>query len=655
MQRQVLTLDTIPYLIEFRKASEFDIRHVDEFVMLRKYDIMNELAYDKEIMFIKTTDFKKLFSITEDKKISSENRELVFPYINQNYESFSSTIFDFLPNSTPQSLYYRISEDIDTDLKTDYYELLIKSESSYKRYKCECDSIRIYRPHNRTHINSIISVSNLINDIHFHYFCQKYESQQIHVGKEIQFNSNTYYEYIEFYVPSVESLFGQQNVIYNEDLNLYQNQCKVWNGLYYELRNTLINENNKASLRQLIMPFRIEPACSRVNTNCSTCPINLETEDGCILKEIKNQNIKTFITSDTNTDEYKNSEFNYVNTPLVVTLSHYDSIDENSNKYLSLAGISPSSVVLTTDNTFRLSSEITFDKTNRSIISVISKFIYPEVKNSEGKIMNIQEAYFYFNKITDTKAYWEFDEYEEGSFLSGLSDALIESLKFNSSGYVIEMALDNDFDQVFYRQSIGAKEIDDFAFNLNNIFSDWREYPEIIFVRTLFIDKFLSKALSSNTMALTKEKFKYCINNTKNFRVKLNSAETDDKMKTFTFIDKINCTIKKHDVAKEVKINGKTNSTIIYKTVFYKVQDTQNIRLRANVTQTIGINLGEYLSKVADFKLRIDGYEFTESGRNDVYVLFTIPASQIVNTMGKYDIIDAKEDTYITSGNYTVL
>ena len=128
MQRQVLTLDTIPYLIEFRKASEFDIRHVDEFVMLRKYDIMNELAYDKEIMFIKTSDFKKLFSITEDKKISSENRELVFPYINQNYESFSSTIFDFLPNSTPQSLYYRISEDIDTDLKTDYYELLNKSE-----------------------------------------------------------------------------------------------------------------------------------------------------------------------------------------------------------------------------------------------------------------------------------------------------------------------------------------------------------------------------------------------------------------------------------------------------------------------------------------------------------------------------------------------
>lgn len=653
MQRQVLTLDNIPYLVEFRKASELNIKHVDEFIMLRKYDIVNELAYDKEILFINRTTFQKMVSRDEHNNIVIDDHELVFPYINKNFESFSSNIFDFIPNSTPQALYYR-GGSIDTDLKTDYYELLIKSGSEYSRFKCDCDVIRIYRPHNRKQINSIISVSNLINDIHFHYFCQKYESQQINTGGEICFNNNIYYEYIEFFIPSIESLFGSHNVSFNEDLNLYQTQYKVWNGSYYELKTSLINKNNKAFLNNIIMPFKIERACNK-GISCSECPKNFDTENSCVLQNIKNQTIKTFLTTDPESPEYKNSEFNHVNVPLVVTLTHYDSIDENSNKYLSLLGISPSSVILSSDNSFRLSSEITFDKSNRSIISVITKFIYPEIKNSEGEIMNVQEAYFYFNKITDQKAYWEFNDYEDGSFLSGLSEALIESLKFNSSGYVIEMSLDNDFDQVFYRKSVGANEIDDFAFNLNNIFYDWKEYPEIIFVRTLFIDKFLSKALSSNIMALTKEKFKYCINNTKNFRVNLKTNETDNAMKTFTFIDKINCTINKHDVAKEVKINGKTNSTIIYKTIFYKVQDVQNIRLRTNVTQNIGVNLSEYLSKVSNFKINIDGYEFVESGRNDIYVLFTIPASQLVNTMGKYDIVDAKDDTYITSGNYTII
>lgn len=650
MQRQILTLDNIPYLIEYRYASESVIKHICEFIMLRKYDIMNDLAYDKEIMFIQKDIYKSMFTKDDNGSIK-QNQNLVFPYINKDYESFTSNIFNFLPNSTPKTLIYRESEDVNIDLKTDYYELLIKGkDDNYIRHKIECDVIRIYRPHNRKHIDSIISVSNLINDIHFHYFCQKYNEQEIHVGTEIKYNNNVYYEYIEFYVPSVESIFGQQDLIYNEDLNLYQSQSKYWNGLYYELKNTLLNDDNKALIKQLIMPFRIEPACSRTD-DCKFCPIAL-SEEGCKLQDIKNQNVKTFTVYDLDSTEYKNSEYNFVNTPLVVTLTHYDKLDENSNKYLSLEGISPSSIVLHTENEFRIKSRIDFDKSNRSIISVISEFDYPKITNADGNLMNVQEAYFYFNKITDKNDYWNFEDYDDEIFLTGLSDALIESLKFNSAGYVIEMSLNTKFDQVFYRQSIGAKEIDDFTFNLDNIFSDWKEYPEVIFIRTLFIDKFLSKVMTSNLMVLTKEKFKYCINNTTNYRVKFLDNES---MKTFTFIDKINCTIKKHDVAKEVKINGNSNSTIIYKTVFYKVQDSQNIRLRASVTQNIGINLGEYLSKVSDFKLRIDGYEFTESGRNDVYVLFTVPASQIITPSGKYDIIDGETDAYITSGNYVVL
>ena len=53
--------------------------------------------------------------------------------------------------------------------------------------------------------------------------------------------------------------------------------------------------------------------------------------------------------------------------------------------------------------------------------------------------------------------------------------------------------------------------------------------------------------------------------------------------------------------------------------------------------------------------MKIDKYEFIEFGRNDVFVIFKIPTSQIITTNGKYDIVDADSNTYITSGNYSII
>lgn len=637
MQRYILTLDTIPYLIEYFTANESNIKMLDNFVMLRKYEMLNDIAQDKEIMFISLEDYIKIFD-----ENSKENNNLVYPSINKDYETYVDSILKYLPDSNVHLLRYLDIDNDNSDLNKDYYNILRESKTGeFKLYSCECDKIRIYIPHNRKPLDSIISVSNYINEIHFNYFCKKFSDEEIKIGKEIKYGNNIYYEYIEFYIPSLESLFINGDAFYNEDINILQ--TKFYNKEFAKNQHVIYNsDTHKTPIELLIMPYTIEKYCQR-NIECDDCIFYKE----CEFQEYKNLNVKTYYTTDLKSKEYLNSEFNINNIPTILTLTHYDTIDNESRKFFSSVGISPSSVIMSKHNEFSIKARIGFDRYNKSIISVISEFEYPKINN-----MSVQESYFYFNKVTDTEAYWNFNEndYDFDMFFESLSDELIESIKFNSAGYVIEMSLDNKFTEVFYRYAIGAKEIDDFTFAINDIFSDWKEYPEIIFIRTLFIDKPLCKIIQSNLVVLTKEQFKYCINDTGIHRINLN--EIDDMI----FLNNINCSVRKFDISNEnIKINRTTdNYRILYKTIFFKTYDLQNIKLRDNVSQTIGINLQEYFSKVSEFKLKIDGYEFVESGRNEIYVLFTIPASQISTKSGKYDIVDGLDDTYISSGNYTI-
>lgn len=697
MQRNILNINNVPYLVEYTKYDEITsvFHRTMQFVMLRNYDIENDIALDKDIYFIPLDKFKTL--VKHDNNEFKLSDTLIFPYRNENYQSFSSNVFDFVPNTSTNFLYY-IENDKNTysDLKTDYYNLYEKtSNGEYKIAYINCDRIRIYRPHSRKHINSIISLSNTINNVKFTYFCDKYENQNINVSKEIKVNNEYYYEYIEIYIPNTQMLFGR-DLYFNEDLNYYK---KInYKTQEFEFFNI---SNKKILLKNIILPYSITIACEK-NQECFNCPINSKykaiesdyindlqqtlntlqskdnlTEDDidqidelkteikeslkyvnfnqCPLIDIKNNYVKSFITDDIESIEYVNTEYNFLNIPFILTLTYYDKLDETSHRYLSLSGITPVSIVFGIDNQFILGTKIDFDEHNKSILSVISTWKYPNIKDYDKSFNEndkLRDAYFYFNKINDIDDYLNFKGYDDDIFLENFSEEIIESLSFNICGCLIEMALDRTFDNVFYRRSIGMDDgIDDFTFNLDGVFDNWKEYPEVIFVRTFFIDKYLSKIFRSNTCVLTKEKFKYCINNTNGY-YKL----TLDNMKTF-FIDKINCSVNRYDVLKEnIITNGNSSPTsIIYKTVFYKTYDTSHIRIRKNVVQRVGINLGDYLSKVENFKMLLEGYEFTEYARNDVYVIFNIPGSYITNLSGKYDIVNGDDDTYITSGDYELI
>ena len=155
----------------------------------------------------------------------------------------------------------------------------------------------------------------------------------------------------------------------------------------------------------------------------------------------------------------------------------------------------------------------------------------------------------------------------------------------------------------------------------------------------------------SNFVLITKEWYKYLVTYTDSkeiYRLKI------EDMADLHFNDKVTCIINK-DTEEQINKNMTSNNVkVIYKPVFYKVQDLQNLQIRKGVTQNIGVNLNNYLSKVNTFYMNIDGQQFTESARNEMYVIFKVQGNKINTPMGSYHISN-QDNEYISSGNYQII
>ena len=193
--------------------------------------------------------------------------------------------------------------------------------------------------------------------------------------------------------------------------------------------------------------------------------------------------------------------------------------------------------------------------------------------------------------------------------------------------------------------------IEDFAQELNNIFSSWDQHPDILTIRATYIDNYLGIVIYGNYVALTKEYFKYLINDTNIYRAMINADNLKEKI---NFIDTFKCVINKTSDDKKINTVGANVPKIIYKPVFYRVGNLQNLSIRENVTQNIGINLVDFMTKVETFKLNIDGTQYVEYARNDIFVIFKVNAQNIINTAGTYDITN-QDDEYISSGSWSIV
>lgn len=711
MTRNVLNIGSYKYLIEHYNADDLkNYQYTAEFVMVRNYIIMNNIIYDTDIYIFEKSHLAEY--IEELKSNINHGVKLAFPITDTNVNNYSDNYKRFNSNFNNDSIY----NETDNTIGDDIYELKeivinpITNKKSLQTKKIKCNKIRLYHPSIKKNINAIIDINNVINNIKFHYLCRPLSNYDTNSETEIKYNNESYSEFVELYYPNLEELFkqnidGTYNVYYEEDFNIIASTRneKFINSIMSDSEDIehseYIGENNNIQivpLSLLIQPFRIieeYAADSKLNYNDTVA------DDEKVF-------VKLYLKTNNSIDN------NYFSFPVNINIYPYSDLDLYNSMYMLNNDLPQSTLSLHTENKFSLMSRLGFSD---GIISIVSLFNYPDksyfynlYKNDETTSPVLEAYKYYYDvKVNDYNLFVNDDiqkEIDEIDNVDSISDDIIKTVKEianvnytnkeeilntwksimkqtileeyeeefgtpgNFIGFKIEIATDYSFKNIIFNKNVrvNLSDLDDFSFKLNGIFESWNQRPEKLIVRTSFYDHIIGIEINSNLVIITKEWFKYLINNVNVHRLTFMSqinkekGEIEDNMKVIelkedniNFINNINCFINKSESA--ATINGiNKNQRIILKPIFYKVKDLQNIAIRSTLPQNIGVNLSEYMTKVDTFKMIIENNEYVETGRNDIIVIFNINPADLKGTSGKYDITN-EDGNYISSGNWTIV
>ena len=751
MTRNIVNIGQYKYLVEYFDSNfdNLDNQYYAEFVMLRNFTIMNNIIYDNDIYIIERKYFDEYINELRNNGKDYGNI-LAFPITNLKVNSYSNSykkfndIFNIFNDNLNEAL-FSIDSDNNVNYSSNVYKLYnIVSETNNdlsvsKKLKAalvKCNKIKLYHPLIKKQMNMIVDICNYINGINFHYLCKPINTYSSKTETEIKIENETYSEYFEIYFPNVDELFkidedGNYAIYYKEDFNIVastQNE-KFINSIMSNSEDIEHSEDIEGSqivpLNLLIQPYRIieeYSADSEFNYNDTVA------DDEKIF-------VKLYL---------KNTVSNYSSNISIIFYPYYD-IDNTTNIYLTEGGNS-GYVHFNSANQFKLMSRTGFSD---GVISIVTLFDYPNKSYFYSKYKNdshtspIKEAYKYFNNVDDH--YYNLfineeiqQELNEINNVNSISEEMIQTVKevanynneskeemlnvwkrimkdtilkeyeedfqtpANFLGFKIQIATDLGFNHIIFNKNIriNFNELDDFSFKLNGIFTSWSQKPEQLLCKINFYDRLLGIELTSNLVIITKEWFKYLINDTNRvFRLtdlssinknqdeidmnvinlsltneieKLNELKaelTEDQQtkvdeiiedlrndintKKVNFINSIKCIVNKksNDKVNTERLNY--NQKIIFKPIFYKVKDLQNITLRPNINQKIGINLSDYLSKINTFKIVIENKEYVEIGRNNIFVIFEIDSNNLVNQSGSYNLIDS-QGNYISSGNWNI-
>lgn len=618
MIRQNIILGNYTYLIDLYKVNT-DIKKVDirykSFYFFRKYNLMNDILYDTNIYIIDEDDYSK---------VKNNEGNIIYPITNKSYVGYSNNIYSF-------------NDDLSIDNLDNNIYNFYSIENNLEIASIPCDVLRIYFPEVHVGLDCILDVENFINSINFHYLIKDISKYKTKLENELKVNNSTYCEYIDIYIPNIESLFSDDILVIDHNgTNLKE--------LYSSADNIYIPFNS------LLLPFRIEKP-----------DINGDYSE---YSNIKVYEIDKYYSKSSNGFSSKNIKYLY--SSFNVILYPYQDID-NTGQYILDKNLDYNSDIFSYDKSFELKVELRFPRPDdfntfeefesiEGIPSLIAKFDYPY-----DDIFDLNTSYLKLNKIT-------FEEYEDitKEEIDDYSEELDLETSIAKTGFYIEFASDKDFKNIIYNFNINidlesGKVIDDLIFPLNEIFNTWSNYLDLITCRIIYIDKVTNNYIYSNPVILTKEWYKYLINEDEKYRLtylrknydtidsyieKLNNEEEG-----MVFLDNINCSIIVNNESETKNITKKNNPRIIYKPIFYKVGDLQNIRIKEGIKQNIGINLGDILSKVERFKMKINDEEIIESGRNDIYVLFQINSTSFTSSSGKYIIVN-QDNEFISDGNW---
>lgn len=667
MIRESIQLNNHKYIFDLYKNG-FD-KHLNfvnkKFCILRSYDVVNTVTFDKEI-----------YVIEED---------LLEKYFNKEYNVIFPVVYNYKKNDNVSINQYSLNPD---DFNDTFYKfnninardviklknIIVTDNNEYIPVEVElpCDILRIYHPHTVKSINGIIHIENYINNIHFHWLIKEFKDfDNTGSVKEFMFDNNKYTEYIEFNIPNPESIINK--TVYFDD---FLNYVDIDTTSIEEFKFLSVTCNDKiqyTSMFALSLPFNI---------------IDREIQIGD----------EKFIQP---TKKYY-PELQYVIRKHIV--SHPLSI-----KYVPVKEIKEQKYVLNDD--IQVNSDI-FNVDTR--ITLTSEFGFDE--EGDPALINI----FDFPARDTFKCFKDAYEYLYGVNLKDYTGIVHAPVRLDSDGneYIDEDFEDtedekfcffevNIYNNIAKTSKIYSKmlffedivnDLDDFSYKLIGIFKSWDNYFGNIITEVRFVDKYLGIQFISNDVYIDSEKFKYLIDfNKRSFNSDEVTIEhidnpyiTDEKrlplqekvtitqskqertirlinkqdeinsinemdLNKCNFIDKINCTV--NIINREDKNNVPkvyNNPRIIYKPIFFKTTPVQNIEIKRGFSQNIGINLDAFMTKVETFKITIENNEFIEQGRNDVFVIFNINAKIISNINGEYHLSN-QDDEYITSGKYTVI
>ena len=618
MNRQKIILGDYTYIVELYKAG-IDLKNptYNTFYILKDIDIVSNVTSNKNVYFIN--------------KDTYDNNKIIYPLNETTSVGYSFNIFDFNSN---------ISSDT---LDENIYHLYKKNNDTFVESQILCDMIRIYFPIIKNNLDSLIDVENMINDTKFHYLIDDINNYARHSKTELKFDNQLYSEYIDIYVPSLNTLL-YDNSLYIDDYDIWINDADYRPDI--NVIEESINEDSHIPFNILYYPYKI-----------SQFKLNDET----VL------HYKSYVKNST----YINTQFY---STLNVILYPYEDVD-NSNKFILNNDLNINETTFTNNLEITLSTDIRFPVENDfNNINDFNKYYGVPCAVSKFNISNfigntLIEKYLTLNGLTLE----DYEEYtNDGTFERDIDDEYFgeDYIDITKTGFRIEMSTDKMFSNIFFKYNVIIKDveplIDDFIFPLSDIFNTWNDIPNLILYRITFIDKVACFKVSSNPVIIINEWYKYLTDKELKHKLHFNKVykkvndnmivgNYNDSENPILFIDKINCSIIKDNEENEqgMNITKKNSPKVIYKPVFYKVSELQTINIKAGVSQNIGINLGDYMSKVETFKLLIGDEEYIEYGRNTIFVIFNINATKLTETSGKY-IITNEDDEYISDGEYYI-
>ena len=588
-----------------------DIISTKQYVAFRNNDVINDMTVDTDIYLAPMDkDIPVVWPSTNTTGI---------PLMSTNSDAFSESI----KNEYDNPIEGRSIPEYDSTWRGYSFSRLLDEDLYIKNVKTI--KLRIWHPTTDLNRDMILYVDSWVNSLHIHWYCDIIQREDKHTGKERRLNQDIYNEYFEVEIPDFRDvLYGST---YIEEPSLI-----------------FINEYSKNKIK-----YAEDEQYSRAihkDTDYKVYEELEEPEDGCI--QLADMNLLLHYWKYNKKDDGTEMK-EYVENPysipemisLNVTLYPWKSISDNGiftiNKYAK-----PASCYFVDD--FKMSIKASFEFINGTI-SVVGRFCYPESFSSiESAWQRIYSTDFSKYKSLSEKA----KDYEDLKEILGDSLEMVKYTCIVSSDYLSK--------NIIHEEISYSDRVDDFLFPMKDLFSKWSQVPDNVYVRLIMEDRAIGKNCSSPTVLFTKDKLKYTINEQQYTRLSIKKKETDiDDMnkENFNFISNINCRIVKSNDDKQQIQKNSVQPRIIYKPIFFKVQDLQNIVLRSNMSQNIGISLSSYVNKVDEFILSIGENKWHESSRTSSFVIFNVNSKLIKEATGKYDILTS-DNEYLSTGNYTI-